>query len=595
MFSKLKEAANGARLRAGQMWRERKERAEERKQATEPPGVTIPLSLVRSAKLASWMAYFCLVYFLWLYTLDIARDRAGELHLTHVGSWVGEFLFFFPYIIGFAMVAVGIPYVAKISLPTFMSLSWHDNAWAKGWALFIVLCVSSVIIAGTFTVQGDTIMERDRESAVAVEQVQQSRAALEAQIESRRQELADMMNNRNAYLAQAASVGAAEWQRSYIDQTPASDPQRDRIVRALGAARSADTLRAEIADLRQQLAASTTTAAVQGEVVTERTGWIADALGWLEGVRAILLSLVMDIVCLVMPWIALRLEQARNRQLGLAEGIPRHRFMLNDLTENAPPASVPSPLSREEFEKRKAPMDSGYQGDTIYDERGNELVWVEGFVRPKDGKWIPGHYRKSGKRKKQEIEVEIGGKMFTTSGIDHETGVDHDGGARIASVPPRRDATSADHVAASALNVPSPELAISEPIADSVQAPSEEGAESQRADNGGSNNELHPEPSTDPAPLETLSEEELDVLLALESAATIDPNEVPQRAEGDDIEGELGPEGALDTQQVEGSEQEGDADVNERSLERGDDQIADQNDTPITDERRMLAANVAAE
>jgi hypothetical protein len=43
-------------------------------------------------------------------------------------------------------------------------------------------------------------------------------------------------------------------------------------------------------------------------------------MAWLEGSRAILLALVMDIVCLIMPWIALRLEQARGLQLARAAG-----------------------------------------------------------------------------------------------------------------------------------------------------------------------------------------------------------------------------------------------------------------------------------
>ena len=440
MFQKVKEAVTGARLRARQMWRDRKESAAEKKAATEPPGVTIPLSLVRSAHLASWMAYFALVYFLWLYTLDIARDRAAALHITHAGAWIGELQFYFPYIIGFAIVAVGIPYVAKIAIPTFMSLRWRGHFWPKLWALFIAVAVSLVVVAGTFTVQGDTIMERDRESAVAVEQVQQGRAALEAQIESRRQELADMMNNSNAYLAQAASVGASEWQRSYIDQTPANDPQRDRIVRALGAARSADTLRAELSALRQQLATSTTTASVQGEVVTERTGWIADTLGWLEGARAILLSLVMDMVCLIMPWIALRLEQARNAQLGMAQpGRDLHPSMLlDDLTDEpsimdtTPGAAARAVFAaggtRDEAEaaareaakistRRRKYEDMAGQDITEYVEKGGKMVAMP-KRDPRTGKFVG------------QVQTQAQGPL------PDETGVTHDGGGRVGSVGP---------------------------------------------------------------------------------------------------------------------------------------------------------------
>ena len=384
-------------LSQAKVWlRERKERAEEKKAAEfDPPGVTIPLSLVHSAKLASWMAYFALVYFLWLYTLDIARDRSASLHVTHAGSWIGELQFYFPYIIGFAIVAVGIPYVAKIAIPTFMSLSWRDNAWAKGWALFIVVCVSSVIIAGTFTVQGDTILERDRESAVAVEGVQQEAAVLTARIADKRAELDDMVNNESVYVRTAASMSPAAY--DVFLQSRRDDWQYDRLVSYRATSVDAQRLRDEIAVLREQQARQTTVAAVQGEVTTERTSWIADTLGWLEGARAMLLSFVMDIVCLIMPWIALRLEQARNRQLGMAGGIPQHPWMLthqaggrvNPAQQRA--ADVAEAMMEGGADPRfaadmaRAAASSGVVDEIVCDEDGTPLKKVEYWKR-EDGK-----------------------------------------------------------------------------------------------------------------------------------------------------------------------------------------------------------------
>lgn len=328
----------------------------------DPPGV-IPASLVRSAKAASWIAYFCLVYFLWLYTLDIARDRAAPMHLTHVGTWVsasGGLFFWFPYIVGFAVIAIGIPYVAKIALPTFMSLNWLTDKWAKGWSLFIVLAVSLVVFAGTFTIQGETILEKGRDAAVAVEKVQMGRAVLDGQIAAKEAELKSMMENRNAYLAQAASVGAKEWQASYIDKTAKGDVQYDRITRALGAAKAADAVRADLTALRTQRATSGAVAAVQERVVTRASqGWIADSIDWIQGVRAILLSLVMDIVALLMPWIALRLEQARARQMAdaPADALP---IMIEDHSAEAMPAVQPM----QPMEKR----------EQYFDEDGNKIV-----------------------------------------------------------------------------------------------------------------------------------------------------------------------------------------------------------------------------
>lgn len=419
-----------AKLKAAVWWRERKDKAEERKaEKAEPPGVTIPLSLVRSAKLAAWMAYFSLVYFLWLYTLDIARDRSASLHLTHVGSWIGELQFYFPYIVGFAIVAIGIPYVAKIAIPTFMSLSWRGNFWPKLWALFIAVAVSLVVIAGTFTVQGDTILERDRDSAVAVEQVQIAAATLNAQIGDVQHAMDERTQSPSAYVRTAASMSPEAYDRFVAARV--GDPQYQRLLSYRAVSEEMVALNQRMSELRAQQAQSTAVASVQGVVTTERTGWIANTLGWLEGARAMLLSFVMDIVCLIMPWIALRLEQARNRQVGMAEGIAPHPWMIQDL-RNATGEDGKSPMSAAAFKEATLPMDPHYKGDVIYNEKGEEMKWVAGHVRDRDRKFIPGHYRPTGKRQKREIEVDVGGKVFTATGVEDDGPAYNDGGNRIA-------------------------------------------------------------------------------------------------------------------------------------------------------------------
>lgn len=342
----------------------------------------VPASLVRSAKAASWIAFFCLAYFTWMYSVDIARDRAAPLHLTHAGLWVasGDGLeFWFPLIVGFAVISIGIPYVAKIAIPTFMSLSWHDNAWPKGWSLFIALAVSLVVFAASFTIQGDAILEKGRDAAVKVAEVEQGKAVLEAQISAKEAELKSMMENKNAYLAQAASVGAAEWQRSYINATEANDPQRDRIVRALGAARAADAIRSDLRGLRERAGSATTTAAVSERVETRAgVSWIGQAIDYIQGIRAILLSLVMDIVALLMPWIALRLGQARNR--GVA--------MSYDNTIAIEDHSAEAPLEVQPYERPKE------QKSRVWD--NDEQVWK--YKRDAHYAKIP--LRKSGKKVK---------------------------------------------------------------------------------------------------------------------------------------------------------------------------------------------------
>lgn len=381
----------------------------------DPPGVTVPAWLVRATKFASWVATLSLMYFLWLYTLDIARDRSGALHLTHAGTWIGNVQFWFPYIVGFAIIAFGIPYVAKIAIPTFMTLQWRGGFWPKLWSLVIAMAVSLVVIAGTFSVQGNTLMERDREAAVAVEEVSGGRAAIQAEIDGITADLNTAMNNSNRIMAQAASVGALggaeEWQRSYVDQArTTNDPRLPLLERATGAARAARAAVERRNELRRQIAAAPTVASVQGVVTTERTSWIADTLGWLEGARAILLSLVMDIVALMMPWIALRLEQARAQQMGVdGSGWADAAHRIEDLRGQDIVAS-------DGRVKKPEPM-APYRETVTDSDTGEELI----KVRPRE------YWRKRVAKKGQPTRVDI-----TPDPLPDEVGVDAYATGRVA-------------------------------------------------------------------------------------------------------------------------------------------------------------------
>ena len=311
---------------------------------SDPPGV-IPESLVRSAEIASWLAFAALVYFLWLYTLDIAKDRAAALELENVGPFMGLGLnFWFPYIVGFGIVAVGIPYVAKIAIPVFMSLSWRGQAWPKAWALVIALSVSSVIIAGTFAVQGDALIERDRGSAVAVEEVRQGRAALEARIQARTDDLNRLTapeDDTPNMQQMAARAGEQAWSERVAVAQAQQSTSALAIERALSDARAADRIRDDIEALRVEMATAPTEAAVSATVEGASGSVVSGMLAWVETYRAILLSLVMDIVCLMMPWIALRLRQARDAQLAgqappSVEPITDEGHMIPDLRGEEP-------------------------------------------------------------------------------------------------------------------------------------------------------------------------------------------------------------------------------------------------------------------
>lgn len=335
--------------------------------APDPDGVTVSAAQVRAAKFAANLATASLVYFLWLYTLDLARDRAGAMHVTHAGGWVGDFTFWFPYIIGFAIVAFGIPYVAKIAIPTFMALDWRTGFWPKLWALGIAAAVSVVIISGTFAVQGDTILERDRGAAIAVQQVEQGAAVLAAQIADVQHAMDERTRSESAYVRTAASMSPEAYDR--FVESRRGDWQYDRLVSYRAVSEEMERLNARMSALRVQQASQQGTAAVARRVEGNGgTSWIGGVLDWLEGVRAILLSLVMDIVCLMMPWIARHLELRRNAQLALA-GEQESAASGVDEAHMIPDLRAQPPVEAQPWERRQKIVDA---------ETGDELIAVAG-------------------------------------------------------------------------------------------------------------------------------------------------------------------------------------------------------------------------
>ena len=337
----------------------------------DPPGVTIPAYIPAQLKALSWLATIGVFYMLWLFSVGAARDAAAALHITHAGTWTGDLLFWFPVVAAYLIIAWVVAWTGKVAVPAFVSLRWiGDEKWPKAWMLVIMIAVSAVIIGGSVVVQTETRFEGNREAAVAVEQVQRGRAAIEAERDAAREELNQALSNANAYLNQAANVGAAEWERSYVAQARATnDPRLPQIERALGAARRADELRAEIRRLTTEIAQAPTDASVTQRVATsEADQAMGGFVDWIGAVRAIMLAILQDIACLLLPWIAMRTEQARNRQLATsAEASPASEaVMIEDLREEAPVAAEPMRPA-----KRRA-----RDGET-----GDPLTFVEGHWR----------------------------------------------------------------------------------------------------------------------------------------------------------------------------------------------------------------------
>lgn len=332
----------------------------------DPPGI-IPAWLIWQTKAAAWVAVASLVYFLWLFSLDAARDSAEALHVTHAGLWRGNIEFWFPIIVGFTLIAIGIPWLAKILIPAFVSLSFKrpGEGWPKFWLLVLVVMTSSVIIAGTVSVQTDTRLERNRGGAIEEQRAARGRAGLQADLDTTERELNRLCapeDDTPGYQQQACRAGATAWGERLAEARAQNDYQAAAIARALSDARQGDRFRAEQARLRRAIAEAPVAAEVQERVVRREDEGVVALVDFVTAWRAVLLAVVMDIAALLLSWIALRLEQARNRQLSEASaGVLDEGHMIADL--RAEPGVVAEPMEA---------------ARTFDAETGDELVRVKG-------------------------------------------------------------------------------------------------------------------------------------------------------------------------------------------------------------------------
>jgi hypothetical protein len=288
----------------------------------DPPGV-VPAWLVRMADLTSWILIAALMYFLWLWTLDISGDRATPLMLGKAGVWELNTSFYWPLLIGFMGSAIGLPLLAKIGIPIFCELSFKKpgQGWPKFWMLILIILTSLVIIAGNMHVINGARLEKNREGAVRVELNGQARGALQANLDAINQDLADITNPAlTTYQAQASREGAAAWAKRVAIAQAQKDYQADAIARALAAAERGDQLRKDRKAAMLALAAAPTQAAAAERIVTQGD-WVTGLVDEIDRVRAVMLGAVQDLAALLLGWIAYRLAAVRKQQLADWEAV----------------------------------------------------------------------------------------------------------------------------------------------------------------------------------------------------------------------------------------------------------------------------------
>ena len=372
---------NDAKLRAGSIlreWKEKREEAKAQKQAaaalhsehghgrffllTVPATATIFAAIVE----VYWAFLFCIEatgHLLLDFSTAVGSDAAstGAWHFAFTVNSVAV-------LIGLACATVPIVMISMVWLPVQFTMR-GTGRWRRGTMIFCgILANILVIVSGTVVMNGNR-QEQVREGVVAEQSAAQGRAAIDARLAFEQEQLRLALNNSNPYLNQAANVGAAEWERSYVAQARATnDPRLPQLERALGAARAADERRANIERLTVERATAAPEAATAA-VVEDTDGRALNEFATAVQVwRPPFVAFICTLVGIFGSWWVLALMQGLNPRDVLRSGWADEGHRIEDMREQE--AVKPQPMERQ----REVVTDA---------ETGEELVRVR-ESKPRD-------------------------------------------------------------------------------------------------------------------------------------------------------------------------------------------------------------------
>ena len=370
-----------AKLRASSIlreWKEKREEAKAQKQAaaalhsehghgrffllTVPATATIFAAIVE----VYWAFLFCIEatgHLLLDFSTAVGSDAAstGAWHFAFTVNSVAV-------LIGLACATVPIVMISMVWLPVQFTMR-GTGRWRRGTMIFCgILANILVIVSGTVVMNGNR-QEQVREGVVAEQSAAQGRAAIDARLAFEQEQLRLALNNTNPYLNQAANVGAAEWERSYVAQARATnDPRLPQLERALGAARAADERRANIERLTVERATAAPEAATAA-VVEDTDGRALNEFATAVQVwRPPFVAFICTLVGIFGSWWVLALMQGLNPRDVLRSGWADEGHRIEDMREQE--AVKPQPMERQ----REVVTDA---------ETGEELVRVR-ESKPRD-------------------------------------------------------------------------------------------------------------------------------------------------------------------------------------------------------------------
>lgn len=352
------------------------------------------------------------------------------------GSWHFEFsILDVSVLVGLVVATLPIVMLSMVWLPVQFAMRGAGR-WRRGTLITVGILANFLVIVSGTVVMNMNRQEHVRAQLVTEQTAGAQRAMLQANVDGLQHELDTLMTHRSTYVATAASVGAVAYERDYVAQARATnDPRLPLIERALGSARRADDLRAQIAAARQQVATAAPEAATQANVRDDVGVGLNTFAQYVEVYRPPFVALICTLIGIFGAWWVVALLEGLNPRDVIRSGWadPEHR--IEDLREEEP--VVPQPMKP----AREVVTDA---------ETGEELI----RITPKP------HWRKA-KGKKQRVE--------TAPDIPpDEKGVEADGGGRIGSVAsePLEENRTGD---ADALQPP--EAGDDEPVAVAVSQP----------------------------------------------------------------------------------------------------------------------------
>lgn len=382
----MRKFVDDAKLKFGVWNRERKERAEARR-ALQSVGqnehghgrfflLHVPAAATICAAIVEW--YWALLFCIeatghvdWNYRTAFGTETAAA------SVWNFAFETHWPVFLGLVCATVPIVMLSMVWLPVQFSMRGAGR-WRRGSVIAVgVLANILVIVSGTVVMNGNR--QEQVRSAVVVEQTAaQGRAAIDARLAFEQEQLRLALSNSNPYLNQAANVGAAEWERSYVAQARATnDPRLPQLERALGAARAADERRANIERLTIERATAAPEAASAANVEDTVGRELNQFAQLVEVWRPPFVAIICCLIGIFGAWWVLALMQGLNPRDVMRSGWAPEGLRIEDMRDEeavAPQPAVPPKQRRKVYNP----------------ETGREEV----FVQPK------GHWRPTGKKKK---------------------------------------------------------------------------------------------------------------------------------------------------------------------------------------------------